>query len=204
MPDYQSDAEPPRAEPGKATVPESTDGQNQDGPRDHGGKTFQEHARDVMNRHADCSGSSLSRKDSAVNRERRDGKKTSRARWTKGTNPAAEAARTNNFGEKTLLLTLADIACRPYGDGINVNQALEDGWKQGVAHSMADGVMTQAEATRPGEIRDRLALPNSGADRKQTRVCGRKEGVLQLNLHCSIQPLRGGGSDFPHCQGRRN
>ena len=60
-------------------------------------------------------------------------------------NQAADAARTHSFDEKSLRLTLAEIAHRSYGDRNTVNQALEEGWKQGVAHSMADGIMTQAK-----------------------------------------------------------
>ena len=47
---------------------------------------------------------------------------------------------------------------RSYDDGDTVNQALEEGWKQGVAHSMADGIVTQTEEPRFREFRDRLAL----------------------------------------------
>ena len=54
----------------------------------------------------------------------------------------AEAARTHSFDEKNLRLTLADISHQSYGDDATVNQALEEGWKQGVAHSMADGIMS--------------------------------------------------------------
>ena len=83
-------------------------------------------------------------------------------------NLAADAARTHTFEEKSLRLALAEIARRSYGDGATVNQALEEGWKQGVAHSMADGIMTQDEESRLREFRDRLALEDSGADRKAT------------------------------------
>ena len=82
---------------------------------------------------------------------------------------AADAARDHSFDEKTLRLTLAEIARKSYGDGTTVNQALEAGWKQGVAHSMADGIMTQTEETRLREFRDRLALADSGADRKASQ-----------------------------------
>ena len=54
---------------------------------------------------------------------------------------AADAAKTDAFDEKSLQLTLAEIARRCHGDGATVNQALEEDWKQGVAHSMADGIM---------------------------------------------------------------
>ena len=71
---------------------------------------------------------------------------------------ATDTTRTHQFDEKTLRLTLAEIARRSYGDGAIVNEALEEGWKQGVAHSMADGILTQAEETLLREFRDRLAL----------------------------------------------
>ena len=79
---------------------------------------------------------------------------------------AAEAARTHRFDEKTLRLSLTEIACRSHGDGTTVNQALEEGWKQGVSHSMADGILTQQEETLLRQFRDRLALDSEGIDRK--------------------------------------
>ena len=45
---------------------------------------------------------------------------------------------------------------RSYDGGDTVNQPLEEGWKQGVAHSMADGIVTQTEEARFREFRDRL------------------------------------------------
>ena len=74
---------------------------------------------------------------------------------------AAEAARDHTFNEKDLRLTFAGITGRSYGDGNTVNLALEEGWKQGVAHSMADGIIAQAEETKLGAIRDTLALGDS-------------------------------------------
>ena len=79
---------------------------------------------------------------------------------------ATEAARTHVFDEKTLRLTPAEIASHSYGNGNAINQALEEGWKQGITHAMADGVLTQDEESRLREFRDRLALADSGADRK--------------------------------------
>ena len=64
-------------------------------------------------------------------------------------------ARTHSFDEKTLRLILAEIARKHHGDGATVNEALEEGWKQGVAHSMADGTLTQAEETLLREFRVR-------------------------------------------------
>ena len=79
-------------------------------------------------------------------------------------NLAADAARTHNFDEKTLRLSLAGIARRSYGDGNTVNQALEEGWKIGVNHAMADDILTQREEALLRKFRDRLPLANSGAD----------------------------------------
>ena len=79
---------------------------------------------------------------------------------------ATEAARTHRFDEMTLRLSLAEIARRSFGDGGTVNQALEEGWKLGVAHSMADGILTQQEETFLRQFRDRLALGSASIDRK--------------------------------------
>ncbi len=78
----------------------------------------------------------------------------------------ADAVRFHAIHEKTLRLTLAEIAGRSYGDGATVNEALEEGWKQGVAHSMADGIHTQAEETLAREFRNRLVLDSADIDRK--------------------------------------
>ena len=51
MPLDPVEKEPPREEPGIATPPKSADGQDQDAPRGHGGKTFLEHARESMEEH---------------------------------------------------------------------------------------------------------------------------------------------------------
>ena len=81
---------------------------------------------------------------------------------------AADAARTHAFDDKSLRLTLEEIAHRSYGDGATVNQALEEGWKRGIDHAMTDGILTQTEEARLREFRDRLALADSGADQKAT------------------------------------
>ena len=99
-----------------------------------------------------------------IARTHRDCQETFQSGWTEMVAIAAEAARTHQFDENTLRLTLAEIARRSYGDGATVNEALEEGWKQGVAHSMADGIITQAEEAKLREFRDRLALANSGTD----------------------------------------
>ena len=86
--------------------------------------------------------------------------------WNEMVHLAADAAASNTFDEKTLRLSLAEIARRSFGDGATVNQALEEGWKQGVSHVMADGIVTQSEEARLREFRDRLALDAGAADQK--------------------------------------
>ena len=113
------------------------------------------------------------RKAGVVARVHQECQATFDAGWTEMVAVAADAARTHVFDEKTLRLTLAGIAGRSYGDGTTVNEALEEGWKQGVAHSMADGILTQQEETLLREFRDRLALAEEGADRAAVRQLAR-------------------------------
>ena len=80
------------------------------------------------------------------------------ADWQEMVQLAADATRTRSFDEKTLRLSLAEIARRSHWDSATVNEAFEEGWKQGVASAMADGIVTQAEETSLRELRDRLAL----------------------------------------------
>ena len=76
-----------------------------------------------------------------LSREHSQCRRTFQTGWQEMVNLAAEAAKTHQFDEKSLRLALAEIARRSYGGGVTVNQALEEGWKQGVAHFMADGIM---------------------------------------------------------------
>ena len=79
---------------------------------------------------------------------------------------AADAAKTHQFDEKSLRLSLAEIASRSYGDSATVNLALEDGWKRGAAHAMDDGILSQAEEAQFREFRDPLALDSASIDWK--------------------------------------
>ena len=99
-----------------------------------------------------------------LSRKHPECRRTHQAGWNEMVQLAAQTAASRTFDEKTLRLSLAEIARRSYGDGTTVNQALEQGWKQGVDHSMADGIVSQAEETRLREFRDRLALDPSAAD----------------------------------------
>ena len=103
-----------------------------------------------------------------LSREHQDCRRTHQAGWDEMVSLAASAAASHTFDEQSLRLSLAEIARRSYGDGTTVNQALEQGWKQGVSHAMADGILSQAEEARLREFRDRLALDDGAADQKAT------------------------------------
>ena len=103
-----------------------------------------------------------------LSREHQDCRRTHQAGWDEMVSLAAQAAASRTFDEKTLRLSLAEIARRSYGDGTTVNQALEAGWKQGVGHAMADGILSQDEEARLREFRDKLALDDGAADQKAT------------------------------------
>ena len=57
---------------------------------------------------------------------------------------------------------------RPRATDEDIECALEEGWKQGVASAMADGMITRDEEERLRAFRDRLALGSSAA-RTRTR-----------------------------------
>ena len=78
--------------------------------------------------------------------------------WIRMVTLATDAAKTHQFNELDLRLSLAEIARNSYGDGTTVNEALEEGWKRGVSHDMADGIITQAEEAKPRAFRYRAAV----------------------------------------------
>ena len=53
MPDSPAEQEPPRDELGNPTPADGTDGQDQEAPTGHCGKTFIEHFRESMEEHAE-------------------------------------------------------------------------------------------------------------------------------------------------------
>ena len=101
-----------------------------------------------------------------LSREHPECRRAHQAGWHEMVSLAASAAASHTFNEQSLRLSLAEIARRSYGDGNTVNQALEQGWKQGVSHAMADGIVSQNEEARLREFRDRLALDDGAADQK--------------------------------------
>ena len=93
----------------------------------------------------------------------RDCQETFQTGWTEMVNLAAEAARTHNFDEKPLRLTLAEIARKSYGDGTTANQApeVED---QNQKRSL--GPASRYPATRPGL--PRTPIPDSASENTTT------------------------------------
>ena len=97
----------------------------------------------------------------------RDCQETFQAGWTEMVAIAAEAARTHKFDEKNLRLTLAERSpAAPTGTAPPSTRPSRRAGNRGVAHSMADGILTQAEETLLREFRDRLAMDSAGIDRK--------------------------------------
>ncbi len=100
-------------------------------------------------------------------------RRTFDAGWKRMVEMAVDAAKTHQFNENALRVAMAEIARDSYGNGATVNQALEEGWKRGVAHAMADGIITQAEEAKLREFRGRLTLADSAADKKATAQLNR-------------------------------
>ena len=61
-----------------------------------------------------------------LSREHPECRRAHQAGWHEMVQLAAQAAPSRTFDEKTLRLSLAEIARRSYGDGTTVNQALEE------------------------------------------------------------------------------
>ena len=76
----------------------------------------------------------------------------------------------------------------------SVNEALEEGWRQGVTHSMADGILTQAEETLLREFRDRLAMGSAGIDRKAAEQLERAS-TDRLMLDARLDAIAVEGAD---------
>ena len=76
-----------------------------------------------------------------ISREHSQCRRTHQAGWNEMVQLAAQATASQTFDEQSLRLSLAGMAKRSYGDDNTVNQALEEGWKQGVSHAMADGII---------------------------------------------------------------
>ena len=115
-------------------------------------------------------------------------RRTFDAGWNRMVELAADAARSHSFDEKSLRLSMAEIAHRSHGVGPTVNQILEEGWKLGVSHAMADAIITQAEEAKLREFRDPLALESVAADPKTTAPLSR-DSTNRLTLNARLIAL---------------
>ena len=97
-------------------------------------------------------------------RDHPDCQETHRSGWQEMVQLAAQAASAHTFNETALRQTLQAIAQRSRATGEDIDRALEEGFRQGVAQAMADGILTRGEEERLRAFRDRLALENSAAD----------------------------------------
>ena len=89
---------------------------------------------------------------------------THRTGWQEMVSLVTQAASAHTFNEAALRQTLQAIANRSRAIGEDIDRALEEGFRQGVAQAMADGILTRDEEERLRAFRDRLALENSAAD----------------------------------------
>ena len=104
------------------------------------------------------------KKAGILSREHPECRRAHQAGWHEMVQLAADAAGSPDFDEGHLRLTLSAVAKICYGNEDTVNQALEEGWKLGVDHSVADGIITQEEEARLREFRDQLAPGSDTAD----------------------------------------
>ena len=105
-----------------------------------------------------------SRKAGVFQRDHPECRQTHQAGWQEMVQLAAQAASAHTFNEAALRQTLQAIANRSRATGEDIDRALEEGFRQGVAQAMADGIITRDEEERLRAFRDRLALENSAAD----------------------------------------
>ena len=101
---------------------------------------------------------------SLLKRDHRECRQTHQTGWQEMIQLAAQAASAHTFNEAALRQTLQAIAQRSRATGEDIDRALEEGFRQGVAHAMSDGILTRDEEERLRTFRDRLALENSPAD----------------------------------------
>ena len=130
-----------------------------------------------------------------LSREHPECRRAFQAGWHEMVQLAADAAGSPDFDEGHLRLTLSAVAKISYGNEDTVNQALEEGWKQGVDHSMADGIITQEEEARLREFRDQLALGSDTADSgAMTHLDRASQDRLMLDARLAAIAVYDGGA----------
>ena len=110
---------------------------------------------------------------------------THRAGFRRMVDLVARAATGHSFNEARLRQSLRDIADRSRGTQDDIENALEEGWKQGVAHATADGIITRQEEENLLAFRDRLALREIAADPDSAALldrAGRDRAIMEARL----------------------
>ena len=72
-------------------------------------------------------------------------RETHRSGWQEMVSLVTQAASAHTFDEAALRQTLQAIAQRSRATGEDIDRALEEGFRQGVAHAMRDGILTSDE-----------------------------------------------------------
>ena len=130
-----------------------------------------------------------------ISREHPECHRAHQAGWHEMVQLAAQAAGSPDFDESHLRLTMSAVAKISYGNQDTVNQALEEGWKLGVDHSMADGIITQDEEARLREFRDQLALGTNAADQSAMAQLDRaSQERLMLDARLAAVAVFDGGA----------
>ena len=88
---------------------------------------------------------------------------THRTGWQEMVSLVTQAAMGHSFNEAVLRQSLSAIANRSYATNEDIERALEEGFRQGVAQAMRDGIIARDEEERLRAFRNRLALENSAA-----------------------------------------
>ena len=104
------------------------------------------------------------RKAGVLQRDHPGCRETHRAGWQEMVSQATQAATTHSFNEAILRQSLSAIAQRSHATGEDIERALEEGWKQGVANAMSDGIISREEEERLRAFRDHLTLEDNAAD----------------------------------------
>ena len=104
------------------------------------------------------------RKAGVLRRSHQECEEAHRTGWQEMVAQATQAATTHSFNEAALRQSLSAIAQRSYATDEDIELALEEGWKQGVANAMSDGIISREEEERLRAFRDHLTLEDNAAD----------------------------------------
>ena len=102
--------------------------------------------------------------------------RTHQAGWQEMVQLAAQAASAHTFNEAALRQTLQAIANRSRATGEDIDSALEEGFAQGVAQAMSDGIspVTRRSASEPsGTVSPWRTAPRTRARWPNWTVPGR-------------------------------